>query len=621
MAIDGDPVGETVRLLAAGRIVAIKGIGGYHLACRADSDDAVRTLRERKLRDGKPLAVMVPSVEAAQQVCRLAPADLKALTSPAAPIVLAAKNPQHGLAADVAPGCNTFGIMLPYAPLHHLLFAAGLRPLVMTSANLSSQPLTYRDEDALRDLADVADAFLLHNREIFRPIDDSVVLTFRDHAVPIRRARGYAPQPLRLSLFDDGGPLAGVRDVCILAVGGELKSTVCLLRGGEAILSEHLGDLSNPQAYRHFVQAIERLKDLFGFEPDVVAHDLHPRYLSTQYAQGLTDDQSRTDDQKRVDDQSRDRKGAVSSAAQGPLPYGRGSDSREGHSTARAIAVQHHHAHIVSVMAEWNEPGPVIGLSCDGTGYGTDRAIWGCEVLHCRHGDFERVGHMDYFPLVGADAAAIETWRPAAALLRQAYGGEWIARMRAIGDSVPLTDLQRFEQQAAAGLNAPSTSSLGRVFDAVSYLLGLCGRNRHEAEAPMALEAAATEEGGAVAPYPYEVTDDGERIRLSLLPAITAIVQAREAGESPSHGAARFHETLAQLLTDAAVAACDRTGVQTVALSGGCFANRLLLTRLVELLEARNLKVLYHRNVPTGDGGLALGQAIAAAWQLAEMGA
>ena len=552
-------------------------------------------MRERKLRDGKPLALMVPSEAVARQICRLNEAELLALRSPAAPIVLAAKNDGHDLAASIAPECDTFGIMLPYAPMHHLLFAEGLGPLVMTSANLSGQPLTYRDEDAFRELSDVADAFLIHNREIFRPIDDSVVFTFRDETVPIRRARGYAPRPIRLKGFDQGD----VGDKRILAVGGELKSTICLLTGGEAIVSEHLGDLSNPEAYRHFVQAIERMEELFGFSPDVVVHDLHPQYLSTHYAQKLG------------------------------LP---------------TIAVQHHHAHIASVMAEWNEPGPVVGLSCDGTGYGTDGAIWGGEVLYCQRGEFERLGHLEYFPLVGGDAAAIETWRPAAALLRQAFAEHWMdymteniaagprtgcsknvaAGLRAgrssavaagprTGRGMP-TDLSIFDQQLQANLNTPLTSSLGRVFDAVSYLLGLCSRNRHEAEAAMMLEAAAANE--TADPYPYEISQHEGQLALSLLPTVTAIVKARCAGESVARLAAGFHETITYIMADAATLVCEQRGVQTVALSGGCFANRRLLTRLVELLEAKHLRVLYHRSVPSGDGGLSLGQAYIAAWNL-----
>jgi hydrogenase maturation protein HypF len=604
-----DPIPVAARLLHGGGIVAIKGIGGYHLACRADCEDVVQRLRERKLRDGKPLAVMVPNLDVARRLCRLTPADEDALRSVAAPIVLALKADGHGLAASISAGCRDFGLMLPYAPVQHLLFAEGLGPLVMTSANLAGQPLTYRDEDAVEDLADVADAFLVHNRDIFRPIDDAVVVTFRDEVVPIRRARGYAPRPLRLvglagCCRDVGPPTAdtGVGRYSgrrVLAVGGELKATVCLLQRGEAILSEHLGDLTNPAAYRHFVAAIDRLKQLAGCEPEVVACDLHPRYLSTEYA-------------RRCE-----------------LPV---------------VAVQHHHAHIASVMAEWGELGPVIGLSCDGAGYGTDGAVWGCEALFCERGDFERIGHLEYFPLVGGDLAASETWRPAAALVRAAFGEDWrgvwdevlsrrwrncSARTESSagdeGESVPDGrkardavggDVEVFERQLVRGINTPSTSSLGRVFDAVAFLLGLCDRNRHEAEAAMAVEAAATEHGGPVTPLSYAVDGDGDHLVASLVPTIRDIVRASGDSESqPALLAARFHETVAQMLAESARLAATPRGMRHIALSGGCFANRRLLVRVVELLEADGFIVLYHREVPSGDGGLALGQAFVAAWR------
>ncbi len=585
-------VNQAAALLQEGAILAIKGLGGFHLACRADREDVVQRLRERKLRDGKPLAIMVADLAAARRLCVLTPADEDALTSSAAPIVLAPQAPGHDIAPSVAPGCRDFGVMLPYTPVHHLLFAEGLGPLVMTSANLAGQPLTYRDEDALAELGDVADAFLVHDREIFRPIDDSVVFTFRDEVVPMRRARGYAPRPIRLPVLagtvdgrsvpgdhrqDAGATSSGLppsRPCRILAVGGELKSTVCLLNGTEAILSEHLGDLTRPETFRHFVRAIDRLKELCGFEPDAVACDLHPRYLATEYARRLG------------------------------LPL---------------VAVQHHHAHIAGVMAEWGEVGPVVGLSCDGTGYGTDGAIWGCEVLLCERGDFERLGHLEYFPLVGGDRAALETWRPAAALLRAAYGAGW----REIAEDLYAQRRPRgadatFEQQIARGVNAPPTSSLGRVFDAVSFLLGLCSYNRHEAEAAMALEAAAATEPLAVEPFAFDISDTGSGLHLSLLPAIREITAARQRGDNTAAIAARFHETVARLLAAAAGQASQQHGVATVGLSGGCFANRRLLTRLVELLEADGRQVLYHRQVPPGDGGLALGQAFVAANRVAQ---
>ena len=567
--VEGDPVKQAARMLADGRVLAIKGIGGFHLACRADRAEVVDALRARKLRDGKPLAVMVADITAARRLCDLTPADERALQSPAAPIVLATKKPGHGLAASIAPGCRDFGVFLPYAPVHHLLFAEGLGPLVMTSANLAGQPLTYRDEDALTTLGDVAEVFLTHNREIFRPIDDSVVLTFREDATPVRRARGYAPRPIRLNKHVCPPSDAGRR---VLAVGGELKSTVCLYHSGEATLSEHLGDLTNADAYRHFIDAIDRLRELYEFTPDVIACDLHPQYLSTQYARRLG------------------------------LPV---------------VVVQHHHAHIASLLAERGEAGPIVGLACDGVGYGVDGAAWGCEVLHCTLGEFTRLGHLDYFPQVGGNVAALETWRPAAALVRQAWPESWRETFLELstmnGDAPAPAVLELFERQAVSGLNAPRSSSLGRVFDAVSYLLGLCKRNRHEAEAAIVLEAAAVDV--SLPPYSYEVTENEGRLNLSVARMIPEIINDRVGGEPVDHIAARFHETIAMMLAEAAMIACESSSVDTVGLSGGCFANRKLLTRLVDLLESRKLRVLYHREVPCGDGGIALGQAVTAAWR------
>ena len=588
-----DPIRTAAAMLRSGAIVAVKGIGGYHLACRADLEATVQRLRQRKLRDGKPLAVMVPDLDCARRLCRLCAADEEALTSVAAPIVLAPKADEKALAPSVAPGCRDFGLMLPYAPVHHLLFAEGLGPLVMTSANLAGQPLTYRDDQALADLADVADAFLVHNREIFRPIDDSVVFTYRGQAIPIRRARGYAPRPIHLALRAFAGSAGRVhptdpaeadpaRVPRILAVGGELKSTVCLLDGPEAILSEHLGDLTRPETFRHFLRAIERLCQLCDFTPESVACDLHPRYLATEYAQRLG------------------------------LPV---------------VGVQHHHAHIASVMAEWGDAGPVVGIACDGTGYGTDGAIWGCEVLVCHRGDFERAAHLAYFPLAGGDLAALETWRPAAALVREALGSEWIpafARLvagrwpalPAPPDGLDPKVLCRFDRQVAAAVNAPLTSSLGRVFDAVAFLLGLCAINRHEAEAAMALEAAAASEPPVVPPLPYELVEADGVLRVHVAPAIRAILDALDRAAAVPQLAAQFHETVARALTDAALQVARRRGIATIALSGGCFANRRLLARTVDLLEAKGVNVLYNRNVPAGDGGLSLGQAWVARWRL-----
>lgn len=554
------PLPAAVELLRQGAIVAIKGLGGVHLACDATSEAAVQRMRTRKLRDGKPLAIMVPDVAAARRLCRTTSADIDTLIAPAAPIVLIPKQADHGVAESVAPGCADLGLMLPYTPLHHLLFDAGLGPLVLTSANLSGQPLTYRNEDALEQLSDVADAFLLHNRPIHRPVDDSVAFTFRDTAIPLRRARGYAPRPIPVAVP------ALHRPPRVLAVGGELKSTVCLLRDGEAIVSEHLGDLSGPATYRNFVAAIERLKQLWAFEPDVVACDLHPNYLSTQYAR----------------------------------------------QTGRpVIPVQHHHAHIAAIMAEHQLNEPVVGLACDGTGYGTDGTIWGCELLLCSGASCERLAHLKTYPLVGGDRATLETWRPAAALLRPSHPDTWKSILRTRDPKLTDEMITLFEQQFSADVNAPRTSSLGRVFDAVSYLLGLCTYNRHEAEAAMALEAAARDVADG-APWPYFLDTSSTPWTWSLDTALSALLNDAT-HTSTDQCARRFHLTIANMLATGAMHACKTFGVRHVALAGGCFLNRVLLTEVTGQLENSGATVWRPGALPPGDGSIALGQAWVAA--------
>lgn len=585
-AIHGDAIAEAARRLACGAILAIKGIGGYHLSCRADDEVAVGRLRARKLRDGKPLALMVARLADAEGLCVLSDADRGALASPAAPIVLAPRRPDAHVAGGVAPGVRDLGVMLAYAPVHHLLFAAGLGPLVMTSGNLAGQPLTYRDDEALAALGDVADALLTHDRPICRPIDDSVVFTWRGALRFIRRARGYVPQRLPAGL----PPGTGGRTARVLAVGAELKSTVCLLSEDGALVSEHLGDLTHPDAYRHFVQAVQRLEALFAFTPEAIACDAHPQYLSTHYAGQ------------------------------------RAASPADSAGTGRSLAlvrVQHHHAHAASVMAEHGEHGPLLGVVCDGAGAGEDGAVWGCELLVCRRDHFERVGHLAYTPLLGADAAAVQTWRPACAWLRRALGPDWVQALRDLPAQV-----EQIEQQGHAALHRigrlleqrrwTPTSSLGRVFDAAAFLLGLCSRNRHEAEAAMALEAAAAEYGDRpVAPLRYRVAENpAGLIELSPAPALGALLAARRAGGEPGELAAAFHETVAAMLAEGAQRACRRRGLSVVALSGGCFANRILLERVTARLEGAGLRVLTNGHVPAGDGGVSLGQAYVAAWRL-----
>jgi len=454
--------------------------------------------------------------------------------------------------------------MLPYTPLHTLLFAEGLDVLVMTSGNPSDEPLCWDNAEALDRLNGIADGFLLHDRDIERGVDDSVLLALdrpRPAVVPIRRARGYVPAPIHLQH-------EAVKPV--LALGGELKSTVCLLERTQAVLSEHLGDLSNARAYRHFVRTARNFQQLLQIEPAVVACDLHPDYASTRYARSLG------------------------------MPV---------------EAVQHHHAHVVSCMADNGITGPVVGIACDGTGYGTDGAIWGGEVLIADERGFRRVAQIQYFPLLGGDAGARETWRPAAGLL---HGFE----NRAFEDWAPEAfgplpaDLRRLARRRLEGpARLVRTSSLGRVFDAAAFLLGLGSENRYEAEAAMRLESAACRAFRAEV-LPFQVNRgaaDQAPAQLDIRPALVELIVRRRAGQAVEVLARAFHETIATMLAEAAIEAARHAGLRCVVLSGGCFINRLLSARVQERVGQAGLEVHAHRQVPPGDGGLSLGQAVVAA--------
>ena len=564
----GDPIEGAVRRLLDGEIVAIKGLGGFHLACRADREQSVAELRRRKGREAKPLALMVGDLEAARALVDLDDPAALLLESVARPIVLATARGGGGVAPSVAPGTHTLGVMLPYTPLHTLLFDTRvdgelLGPVVMTSGNPSAEPLCHENEEALRRLSTIADAFLLHDRDIERRVDDSVTLAMRlpdgARTMPLRRARGYAPGTIAL---ETPSPLP------ILALGGELKSAVCLLGDDEALLSEHLGDLDNPAAYRNFVSTVARLQELVDVKPVLVAADLHPGYAATRHARELG------------------------------LPI---------------TEVQHHHAHVVSCMADAGVTGDVLGIACDGTGYGDDGAIWGCELLLCDEARHERAGQLRYFPLLGGDAAARDTWRPAAGLLAETFGAGWPEAIPGAFDRVDADTLALAERFLAAPA-PPSvrTSSLGRLFDAVAFLLGLCDRNHAEAQAPMALEAAAARHGDAE-PLAHALTEEDGRLLLDYRPLMRALAEGVGAGRETGELAAAFHASLAAMLAEGAERVLARAGDRPVMLSGGCFANRLLTEALHRRLKAAGRDVYIHHRVPAGDGGLALGQAVCAA--------
>lgn len=579
------PINKAADLLAAGKIVAIKGLGGFHLAVRADDESAVARLRSRKKRDAKPLAVMGADLETVHRLVDLSDRGVAALLSPAAPIVLAkSRTPARGgtpgatpnaipreIAPSIAPGTHRLGVMLPYTPLHHLLFAAlrgRVTVLVMTSANVTDEPLVKDNDEARVRLTGICDAILWHNRPIERCVDDSIVIDMGDQPVlPIRRARGYAPGVIRL---------AGSAGLC---VGGELKSTVAVMRDNEVILSQHLGDLKHTLAYEYFKKAIDDLCRLMQVKPQWIAHDLHPGYLSTQWAAKL----------------------AIRSGV--PL-----------------IPVQHHWAHAAAVLAEHGVMGHALALVCDGVGYGTDGAIWGGELLHVT--DFKspmrRLAHLRPLLLPGGDAAARDTRRCAAGLLsgidddtlRQAY----MTRLFPLPSERAMVD-----GMLASGLNCIQSTAAGRFFDAIAAILGLSLTNDFEAQAPMALEAAASAFGFENPALSNEVqahlnprqSTDGDVI--DLYPLARWIAGEHLAGRRTDELAWMFHDGFARAWATNVIRMSNQTGLRIVGLSGGVFCNELLTKRLTRLLENQGLRVLRHHLVPPNDGGIAFGQAVIAA--------
>lgn len=560
-----NPIETAAQQLAHGAVLAIKGVGGYHLACDALSEEAVARLRVRKHREAKPFALMVPDLETARQLCSINDAEAKLLQSYRRPIVLLHKCANNFVASAVAPGYDTLGIMLPYAPQHHLLLAAfaeivgSSRPtvLVMTSGNLSDEPIAYRDEDARQRLLSIADGMLTHNRDIHMRCDDSVARIVADGVQFFRRSRGYAPEPITLAF---------ACPVPILACGGHLKNTYCVGKDKQAFLSHHIGDLENMETLQSFREGIPHFEGLFGISPQAVAHDLHPEYLATKYA--LDTD------------------------------------------IAQKIGIQHHHAHIASVLAEHGLDGPVIGVAADGTGYGTDGAIWGCEIMRTDLQSFERLAHLAYVPLVGGEQAVRQPWRIAATYLMQAYGDDFLSLDIPFVRNLDRKRWHTLSQMITRQVNAPLTSSLGRLFDAIAALLGIRNEVIYEGQAAIEMEILANTQNAHI--YPFSAEGD-KPTHLDVRPMIRAIVDDIQKGISTAQIAGNFHWTVAEMLAVMCVQARQRTGLQTVALSGGVFQNRLLLERLISLLEQSAFHVYTNRRVPPNDGGLALGQLAIAA--------
>jgi hydrogenase maturation protein HypF len=586
---EADPVAAAAALLRAGRVLAVKGLGGYHLAVDATNESAAAALRQRKHREDKPFAVMVADVTAARQLCEVDEVAAGLLESARRPIVLLARRAQAPgtpsgtagttqagtVAAAVAPGNRHLGILLPYTPLHHLLLRELAGPMVLTSGNVSDEPIAYRDADALERLAGIADAFLTHDRAIHLRTDDSVVRAFRGGESVLRRSRGYVPEPLPV-------PVTFARPV--LACGAELKSTFCLGSGQRAFVSHHIGDLENAETLRSFAEGIEHFRRLFDIDPQVIAHDLHPDYLSTKYAADLAD---RWLADRGLDDRGLDRTGLGG---------------------VELVGVQHHHAHIASCLADNGEAGPVIGVAFDGTGFGGDGTIWGGEFLVADLASFDRAGHLEPVPMPGGAAAIRQPWRMAATYLAAAYpqgppAGLAVAARHEASWRAVLTMARR-------GINAPVTSSAGRLFDAVAAVLGVRDAINYEGQAAIELEQLAdlTERGS----YPAQVTD-GVPLRIAGADLVGAAAEDLIAGLSPAVIAARFHNGVSSVIAAACGVLRDRYGLGTVALSGGVFQNLLLTERVESLLTARGFRVLIHRRVPCNDGGISFGQAVVAA--------
>lgn len=548
-------------LLHKGGILAAKGLGGFLLACDAANDEAVRELRRRKRRPDKPFAVMVRDIAGVRAVCELGPENEASLGHVRRPIVILPERKGAALSGEVAPGCSTLGVMLPYTPLHYMLFSdspeteSEFRALVMTSGNRSEEPIVVQNAAAMRELGGIADWFLLHNRDIGTRVDDSIVRPFEGHDRVLRRARGFAPLSIDL----------GFKMEEVLAFGGELKNTFCLTRDRYAILSQHIGDLDNYETIEFFEETLRKLKHLFRLRPIVVAHDLHPGYRSTRMAMASE--------------------------------------------IERKIGVQHHHAHIASCMAENGLDGRVIGVAMDGTGYGTDGAVWGGEFLLADFGGFERRAHLRYVGLPGGDAAVRQPWRMALSYLRDSLGGGEMPAELGCFQGVPERHVELVKGMLARGVQTVETSSCGRLFDAVAALTGLRTEVSFEGQAAIALEEAA--ERGVEERYRFDL-GEGAPMIVDFRQTIVEVLRDMSTGRRVGEISARFHNTLSAAIVEVCCRIRTDDGANRVCLSGGTFQNLLLLERTVIDLRRRGFGVFLHAMVPANDGGISLGQAVIA---------
>jgi hydrogenase maturation protein HypF len=559
-----DVIASASELLKNGKIVAVKGLGGFLLACDATSEKAVQLLRRRKRRPFKPLAVMVADIDEAKKYCQVSEAEEKLLTSPQSPIVLMPWKPGAGLCRSIAPNLKYLGVMLPYTPMHHLLLRESGLPLVMTSGNISEEPICKDNNEAVRRLSGIADYFLVHNRDIYARYDDSVTIVERGDVQLTRRARGYAPFPVHLTFNAKQ----------VLGCGAEEKNTFCLTKDNYAFVSQHIGDMENMETMEHFENTLALYKKLFRIEPEIIAYDLHPEYLSTKYALEL--------------------------------------GSRPGN--LKLVPVQHHHAHIVSCMADNKIESRVIGVALDGTGYGSDGRIWGGEFMVADYKGFKRLGHLEYLPLPGGAAAIKRPYRTAIGYLLKLLGEDSLSPNLAFLKQVEAVERELIKRQLQTGLNSPLNSSMGRLFDAVSALTNIRGEIDYEGQAAIELEMAAYESMDKVGDkgYPYSIIEsDGVNV-IQLKELFSAIIEDLYHRVSKSSVSAKFHNTVARIIFDMCRLIGNYTGINNVALSGGVFQNRLLFRKVAPLLESAGFSVLVHKQVPCNDGGISLGQAVIA---------
>ncbi|MFC1559795.1 carbamoyltransferase HypF [Candidatus Margulisiibacteriota bacterium] len=551
-----DPIEKMIKLLKAGKIVAVKGIGGFLLVCDATNDKTVQNLRIKKDRNEKPFAIMTLNVKTARKFCKISKAEEKLLTSKERPIVLLEKKEKSIISKFVAPGNKDLGVMLAYAPVHFLLLEGGFQALVATSGNRAENPITKDLDESIEELEGINKYFLDHNREIYMSVDDSVARIMNNKPYMIRRARGFTPAPINSDIF------AGD----ILAVGAEMKNTFCVTRTGKAFISQHIGDLKTPNNLKSFHKAVKHFKNIFKVVPKVIAHDLHPEYLSTRFAKGLK---------------------------------------------GKKIAIQHHHAHTASVMAENELKGKVIGISYDGTGFGDDRMIWGGEILVADYKGYKRSAHLKYMPLPGGDKANKEPYRMAVSYLNYVFGDDFRGKIEL---DVPKNKVSLINEMIGKDINCPKTSSMGRFFDAVSSILGICQINSFEGQGAIRLEHSI--DGKTTGFYKFDINKEKGSYIIDPRKIIIGIINDINSKKKRSYIAAKFHNTVVMFTLEICKFIRKKNKLNKVCLSGGCFQNKYLTEKLTAALQKNKFKVYTHSLVPPNDGGISLGQAAIASARL-----